>query len=725
MNLQMRQLNKMRLELEGCRKNLGKGKIFTAMKEKMDAEPQQMMTKEELARIFVKSNIKKEDVVGIKFNEYRKGQVEFLLADGVTVDVKKMEEAIEDEDMKINLGAFDHVEEVMMIFGLPLTKEVGNMKEKIEEAILPFVQTIISTTPCTYSEGGDFFKGKRNGNWRVVVEPKKLRGVPNFIVVGNQEKAQGQVNYVKSFSMRPEMCADCFQEGHLKMDRQCPGIRPWREYCGEFQRKWEEALVDVCVGLEEEGAGPGVPVSRLEEMQKELRDLKKNNRRMEEQLLEVDKGKEIGEKKQKEIEELMNKNREGMEERKKIEVEMKKQEESRMELINIIERGEREKQMRANQVEELKIEMERMRTEMLKKDTEKEILARSLGEQHRLGELLEDLEDDGIEDVEMSEEKDAENQEHVIINGEESEGGRETVLMLAGRVLTGASNVEEVTPVEIISDPGGTEQEKVEGLLDGKNGSQVAGIPATIVGSQEGLSTDGGEDTEGGDTNSKRPRESPGVGMSTIKKTKSEDINAKEMKDEGDGDTVVMNDDSVVKSDDTVVKNNEQKDKKDEGGDGMAVKNMAVTNNEEKERKDKGGEGPVVKINDEQKKLPEKDHEVWIEENGKKTNWVVKSKKDNSKGGGCFNCKGLENGENRNINFNTAKWGFLKTFSDISNTAVKQMSDISDMAVNLKVDAEGRGLVKTPPTIPPRVPTPPHGVFPPREPPVNRTVKHF
>merc|ERR1712059_95422 len=105
---------------------------------------------------------------------------------------------------------------------------------------------------------------------------------------------------------------------------------------------------------EEEGAGPGVPMSKLEEMQKELRDMKENNRKMEEHLGEVAKGKEGIENKLKEIADLQVLNREGMEERKRMDFEMKNQEEARMELIKIIEKKEREKSIVMDEVEKLR-----------------------------------------------------------------------------------------------------------------------------------------------------------------------------------------------------------------------------------------------------------------------------------------------------------------------------------------------------------------------------------
>ena len=590
-NLQMRKLNKMRLELEGNRKNLGKGQIFTAMKEKTDDGPQKMMTREEMATLLVNSNIKKEDVIGIKFNEYRKGQVEFLLADGVTIDIKTMEEAVEKEEMKISIGAFDHVEEVMMIYGLPLTKDIAGMKMKIEESIIPFVKHIIALIPCTYSEGGDFFRGKYNGNWRVVVEPKKQTGVPNFIVVGNRAKVQGQVNYVKSFTLRPEMCADCFQEGHLKRDRQCPGVRSWKEYCEEFQRKWAEALENTCTDLEEEGAGPGVPMSKLEEMQKELRDMKENNRKMEEHLGEVAKGKEGIENKLKEIADLQVLNREGMEERKRMDFEMKNQEEARMELIKIIEKKDREKSIVMDEVEKLRIEMEQLKAEVVNKEAEKEILARSLGDQTRLNDLLKDINDQEVLNViEKEDGNNAEIEGNVFSGGIEQGENRDMVRKTVLTMVSGAGSSESEEVVEEIE-----EQDKDKG-----KGEKVV-LPVLEMDNQgKGLPEEGETKTEEEDGKSKRARESPDNAVINMKKSKS--------------------------------------DEKDD------IKEDFV--------------------------MPDTGSKVWIEVGGSRSKWVVQSKKDASKGGGCFNCKGLDNAERKSLNFNTVKWGFLETSSDNSDISM-------------------------------------------------------
>ena len=96
--------------------------------------------------------------------------------------------------------------------------------------------------------------------------------------------------------------------------------------------------------------------------------------------------------------------------------------------------------------------------------------------------------------------------------------------------------------------------------------------------------------------------------------------------------------------------------------------------------------------------------EVWIEENGRKSFWGVQSKKDNSLGGGCFNCKGLLGGERRNINFNHVKWGILENMFDKSEISQETFMEISISGNEGKKDGEGGG--DTPPILPPRASTP-------------------
>ena len=109
--------------------------------------------------------------------------------------------------------------------------------------------------------------------------------------------------------------------------------------------------------------------------------------------------------------------------------------------------------------------------------------------------------------------------------------------------------------------------------------------------------------------------------------------------------------------------------------------------------------------------MPDTGSKVWIEVGGSRSKWVVQSKKDASKGGGCFNCKGLDNAERKSLNFNTVKWGFLETSSD--------NSDIS-MIETENAGGNDDDQFRTPPPPPPRY-TPP--VLPPFVP--NRIKKKY
>ena len=45
--------------------------------------------------------------------------------------------------MEVIVSKFDHVEEYLMIYGLPLSRDMGVVEEKIRESIKPFVKSII------------------------------------------------------------------------------------------------------------------------------------------------------------------------------------------------------------------------------------------------------------------------------------------------------------------------------------------------------------------------------------------------------------------------------------------------------------------------------------------------------------------------------------------------------------------------------------------------------
>ena len=156
-----------KLQLEGNRQGLGKGKkMFTVMKDRVnDADPV-LITQAEIGRLLVKANVEKDEVIGIKHNEFRKGQVEILLKDDAKVDSNTLKGVIEKEDMKMSVGSFGQIDEVFMIYGLPLTTDVEGLKVKIKEAIVPFVKRVISIEASKHydEKTEEIFKGKLNGN---------------------------------------------------------------------------------------------------------------------------------------------------------------------------------------------------------------------------------------------------------------------------------------------------------------------------------------------------------------------------------------------------------------------------------------------------------------------------------------------------------------------------------------------------------------------------------
>ena len=231
-----------KLFLENLRRNMSKGgEIITLMKERTDMRTNETsITQMEVANILKSAGVKVEEVEGITFNPYRTGQVEIQFKKGVKVDTGKMEDEISKNEMKIEIAPYDHIEEVIMIKGIPLSEDLEGLRGKIEETIRPFVKQVKRIEACKYRDGGDFFKNKLNGMWRVVIEPKQGCHVPNFIVVDKDAKVQGQVQYKKKYEFRPEMCSDCYEEDHLRGNIDCKGVVTWEEYCERFDKRWLE-----------------------------------------------------------------------------------------------------------------------------------------------------------------------------------------------------------------------------------------------------------------------------------------------------------------------------------------------------------------------------------------------------------------------------------------------------------------------------------------------------
>ena len=224
-----------KLFLEGKRKELGKGNIVTFLM----GDARDGIDPSEVSKVLRLGGFKPEQVVTIKLNDFRANQVEVLFKPEVVIDAQGVEEKLRRQQLNVNVSKFEHIEEFLMIYGLPPSFDVDILKMKVNEAISPFVKKILEVTPCVHtgSEKDDFFDGKYNGNWLVKIVPKIKVQVPNFIVVGNDAEVQAKAVYTKKITEKEEMCSDCYRVGHFKRD--CPGPRLWTEYCQEFRKEWE------------------------------------------------------------------------------------------------------------------------------------------------------------------------------------------------------------------------------------------------------------------------------------------------------------------------------------------------------------------------------------------------------------------------------------------------------------------------------------------------------
>ena len=86
--------------------------------------------------------------------------------------------------------------------------------------------------------------------------------------------------------------------------------------------------------------------------------------------------------------------------------------------------------------------------------------------------------------------------------------------------------------------------------------------------------------------------------------------------------------------------------------------------------------------------LPAKGEFVWVDDGGETTKWSVMSRKDKDPKGGNFNCKNINSGKTKSLNFNKIKWGYLNDSSEYSDMSVPGAGggETSD------------GSIKTPPT---------------------------
>ena len=234
-----------RLKMEEKRTRLAKGNILNFLMDRKSVDDKRVLLNKVLRTVGFKGS----DFLSIKLNDYRDSQAEVLLKDGVTWNLEDIERKLKEAGLNVTVSRFDEKEEVVNIFGLPLTNNVEEMKEKIREAVEPFVTRVKEIIATVHNgEGGDesedFFDGLYDGNYKVKIQPLKdaLVQIPNFIVVDKDKKVCAKVVYSKSINEKKYMCTSCYETDHFRDNVLCKGPKTWDKYAEEFEVTWREAL---------------------------------------------------------------------------------------------------------------------------------------------------------------------------------------------------------------------------------------------------------------------------------------------------------------------------------------------------------------------------------------------------------------------------------------------------------------------------------------------------
>ena len=233
---------KQKLMLEERRRKLGKGSIVTFLIDPKTENKQPFMN-----NVLKTAGFKPSDVKSIKINEFRNNQIEVLFQDEVDINTERIENKIREKGIMIQVAKFDDKQEVVMLYGLPLSEDMEVMKTMIQEAIGPFVKNIVEIKATKHHSYGDddFFSNTLDGNFRIRVNPKSGVQIPNFVVIGKEQKVCAKAVYSKSLSPKANMCHDCYAIDHLMNDPLCPGPRDWEDYCKQFEGWWEAEISSV------------------------------------------------------------------------------------------------------------------------------------------------------------------------------------------------------------------------------------------------------------------------------------------------------------------------------------------------------------------------------------------------------------------------------------------------------------------------------------------------
>ena len=280
-------LNK--LQLEARRKELAQGNVFSMFFPNVGVNNLQM---EDVNRALRVSGFRPSDIVGVKLNDFRTNQAEIMLTNETVLQIDAVEKKLKDANIYALVSVFEALEEVLVLYGLPLTNDIEAMKSMITETISPFVKRVGDVSACKYgASAGEFFEGKLNGNWRVKVNPRADRQVPNFIVIGPETKVMVKAKYVRNEYERKQMCSDCFSTEHFRLHADCQGPRKWDDYCKEFSDHWEMCRLDTEVS-EDRQISPKEQDSRhmvlSRQLQKDLEDMEQEKLLLETRLKDQD-----------------------------------------------------------------------------------------------------------------------------------------------------------------------------------------------------------------------------------------------------------------------------------------------------------------------------------------------------------------------------------------------------------------------------------------------------
>ena len=122
--------------MENKRKKLGKGNIVTFL---LATDRNQGIEKNDFNKVLRCGGFTADQVLAIKLNDFRSNQAEVLFRNEVQIDTQVLEDKLRREGLEVIVSNFQHVEEYIMIYGLPLTCDTEVMKMKIVESIKPFV----------------------------------------------------------------------------------------------------------------------------------------------------------------------------------------------------------------------------------------------------------------------------------------------------------------------------------------------------------------------------------------------------------------------------------------------------------------------------------------------------------------------------------------------------------------------------------------------------------